>query len=779
MMRNLEDPRISGLQTALDPDAVMQLLVDNFAEFRQGFQVLEARIVDVQYKPGMQCMVLYRLKFHVPNAHRSRRQEIIIDALPEGVEPVAIPEELLARYSTSQNQHLPTPCAYDRKAHIAIHAFPLDPVLTQLSDVMDGEIMKRKFHALWRDRRIRVRRVIPSVLAYTPRSRVTILYEILSESKDTDLPEIRYVIGKVHSTRPAWRLFAGAWSLWQASKMRVRLAPPGGYIGELNMTLQERCPGVRLGDLAGEPSYTSAVRQTGRSIAIVHGLSVPTASKRTPQREIQSLQRWGAVVAALFGDRSSEIEQLSHDLVSQLEARTEMKGLVHGDFHPANVLVDDNRITLIDLDQMALGDPLVDVGRFLASQRIAALRIHGDIGGLSCDADHFLDRYLTNSGEDESRVRLFEAAALMTSAATGFRLQRQGWEDSASMIIDEAKRVFALSKSRTSIHVATGNARQDRDKSSDIQWAVDKQYMKAVLDPFVSDIYGAKLTSCVVQVKSDTPEHKHIRYSLRGTREGQIWGVKLDGLVWHRKSGRSAHKRLIYLRDALDGTPDAPLLPRPVAYLSELRLQVLEVPGGMSLKSLLGTSAGVDAAEQIACALLKLQNITVDQESPRGIEREIVRVEQRLAKLQACDPALYTRALAIWQDVRQRVRETRLQVAPVLRHMSLDRILCDGQHIAFTDVSGITYSHPLLDIAELLTRLTLMHLKNPTQRLALTASERIRNHYLSSDGSYDDLVAFERLKLLQASCKQADRDIAGSQLAQKLLIHADQLLEAS
>ncbi|MDX1698294.1 MAG: phosphotransferase, partial [Thiohalobacterales bacterium] len=654
-MKNIEDPRIPGLQTALDPDAVTQLLVDNFPEFRQGFQVLEARIIDVQYKPGMQCLVLYRLKFHVPDAYRSRRQEIIIDALPEGEAPLDIPEELLARYRTSQNRNLPTPCAYDRKAHIAIHAFPLDPVLTQLSDIMDGEIMKRRFHDLWRDRRIRVRRVIPTVLAYTPRSRATILYEILSESKDSDLPEIRYVIGKVHKLRPAWRLFAGAWSLWQASKMRVRLAPPGGYIGDLNMTLQERCPGVRLGDLAGDPSYTSAVRETGRSIAIVHGLCVPTVSKRTPQREIQSVERWGSVVAALFGERSGEIEQLRNDLASQLEAKTEMKGLVHGDFHPANVLVDDTRITLIDLDQMALGDPLVDVGRFLASQRIAALRVHGDIGGLSCDADHFLERYLANSGEDESRVRLFEAAALMTSAATGFRLQRPGWEDSASMIIDEARRVFALSESRKSIHVATGSAKGDRDSSSEVQWDEDKQYMKAVLDPCIRDTYGAELTSCMVQVKSDTPEHKHIRYSLRGTREGQKWGVKLDGLVWHQKSGRNAHKRLIFLRDALEDMPDAPLLPRPVAYLSELRLQVLEVPGGMSLKSLLGTSAGVDAAEQIAGALRKLRNITVDRESTRGIEREIERVEQRLARLQACDPALYTRAMAIWEGVKQRV----------------------------------------------------------------------------------------------------------------------------
>jgi len=153
-MKNIEDPRIPGLQVALDPDAVTQLLVDNFPEFRQGFQVLEARIIDVQYKPGMQCLVLYRLKFHVPDAYRSRRQEIIIDALPEGEAPVDIPEQLLARYSTNQNRYLPTPCAYDRKAHIAIHAFPLDPVLTQLSDIMDSEIMKRKFHDLWRDRRI-------------------------------------------------------------------------------------------------------------------------------------------------------------------------------------------------------------------------------------------------------------------------------------------------------------------------------------------------------------------------------------------------------------------------------------------------------------------------------------------------------------------------------------------------------------------------------------------------------------------------------------------------
>ena len=118
-------------------------------------------------------------------------------------------------------------------------------------------------------------------------------------------------------------------------------------------------------------------------------------------------------------------------------------------------------------------------------------------------------------------------------------------------------------------------------------------------------------------------------------------------------------------------------------------------------------------------------------------------------------------------------------VAPVLRHMSPDRILCDGQQVVFTDVSGITYSHPLLDVADLLTRLTLMHLKKPAEQQPLTASERIRNHYLSSDGSPDDLLAFEQMKLLQASCKQAGRDITGKQLAHKLLSHADHLMAAS
>ncbi len=778
-MNMIEDSRIPGLLTALNPDAVMQLLVENFPEFREGFEALEARIVDVQYKPGTQCLILYRIKFHMPGAQRSRRQQIAVEALPAGTQPAPIPPELVARYKAMQNQHLLTPYAFIPKTNIAILAFPLDPVLSQLCDIMDCEIMKRKFHELWRERRMRVRQVIPSLLAYTPRSRATVLYEILSESKDTALPEIRYVIGKIHKSRPAWKLFAGAWSLWRASKLRVRLAPPAGYIGTLNMTLQERCPGVRLGDMAGETSFTNAVRQTGRSIAMVHGLSVPTVSKRTPQREAHSVHRWGSVVATLQGVHSSDIEQLCNRLASQLEQRTQMKGLVHGDFHPANVLVDDSRITLIDLDQMALGDPLVDVGRFLASQRVSSLRVHGNLDGLSHDAGHFLERYLACTGEDESRVRLFEAAALVTSAATGFRLQRPGWEENASLIVDEANRVLKMSEHLGDIYFSPADKGRDREKSSEIDWSGDQQYMQAVLDPYITDIYDAELKSCGIRIKADTPEHKQLCYRLRGICNGRKWNTTLNGMVWRNKSGRSAHRRLGYIRGAMEDIPDAPLLPRPITYLPEMRLQVLQLPEGTSLESILGTTAGVDAAEQTAHALLKLHSVRADQASPGLIDREIERVERRLAKLRDSEPSLYRQVMVIWEGVKQRIRNSRRQTTPVLRCLPLDHILCSKQGIAFTDVSRITYSDPMLDFADLLTRLTLLQFNQPAEQGIRQAAERIRAICLSSCDTPEDLAAFELMKLLQASAKQADRHITGKLLAQRLPTRFDRLLAAS
>ena len=84
---------------------------------------------------------------------------------------------------------------------------------------------------------------------------------------------------------------------------------------------------------------------------------------------------------------------------------------VHRDFHPGQILVDGDRLWLLDFDLFSLGDPAVDVGNFLAHITELSLRHFGDERHLASVEQEFVNSYVALAGE-EVRPRLAVYAAL-------------------------------------------------------------------------------------------------------------------------------------------------------------------------------------------------------------------------------------------------------------------------------------------------------------------------------------------------------------------------------
>jgi len=441
-MRQLFDPAIPSLVTALDQNAVLEMLHRALAERGVALDSIRLKIRDVQYKPGVHCRLLYKIKFRNPQTGRTVRQLLSVQLLRTDESVPSPSQELLARYKALGERVIPTPMLYLPKARMVLYAFPIDTSLPSLFDAIDRATMKQHLNRIWTQRKVRVRKVKVRLLGYTPQARAAFLYEVLREVKDTGLQEVRQLVGKIHAYKQAAKLFADAWALGRAANGRVCIATPVGYITSSNMTLQEKIEANRLAEFAGSQAFVNMVRQAAQAIASVHGLSFPQSSLRTPQKETQVLDRWANVLAAICPDQARRIERLRSRLAQEIEARVQMAGPVHGDFHPGNILTDGDHITLIDWDELAYGDPLVDVGRFLASLRVSALRVSASPEGLVDAEDAFLDEYLTLSQVDEKRVRLFEAISLLVAAGAPFRLQRPGWEEQTSLLIEEAERVW-------------------------------------------------------------------------------------------------------------------------------------------------------------------------------------------------------------------------------------------------------------------------------------------------------------------------------------------------
>jgi aminoglycoside phosphotransferase (APT) family kinase protein len=125
-------------------------------------------------------------------------------------------------------------------------------------------------------------------------------------------------------------------------------------------------------------------------------------------------------------DEVPEMDALAAWLSARIPADPADPAVVHGDFKLDNVLLDPldlgRLVAVFDWEMSALGDPLVDLGIFLAYWSPTAPPLQQDAlttvthrpGYLR--KDEIVDRYATRSGRDVSSVRWYETFALFKIA---------------------------------------------------------------------------------------------------------------------------------------------------------------------------------------------------------------------------------------------------------------------------------------------------------------------------------------------------------------------------
>jgi aminoglycoside phosphotransferase (APT) family kinase protein len=133
-------------------------------------------------------------------------------------------------------------------------------------------------------------------------------------------------------------------------------------------------------------------------------------------------ERWERSKTAALGD----MDNLARWLRDRLPPDPDVPAVVHGDFKLDNVMVDPadvgRIVAVFDWEMSALGDPLVDLGIFLAywqptsppEQHDALTTVTDRRGYLS--RDEVVDRYAAQSGRSVASVRYYEVFALFKIA---------------------------------------------------------------------------------------------------------------------------------------------------------------------------------------------------------------------------------------------------------------------------------------------------------------------------------------------------------------------------
>jgi hypothetical protein len=146
----------------------------------------------------------------------------------------------------------------------------------------------------------------------------------------------------------------------------VRLPRALGYSPALRTLLVESVEGVPLNS-PGAPDPRLGYRRLGRALARLHGLPPPD-SVRFRRSDPDRLQAAADLIGSVRSDVAASARRLAHELAQRLDGGCDPVCL-HGDVNFRNALLQNARVALIDLDQVATGSAAAELGSVLASLR--------------------------------------------------------------------------------------------------------------------------------------------------------------------------------------------------------------------------------------------------------------------------------------------------------------------------------------------------------------------------------------------------------------------------
>ncbi|PYR34451.1 MAG: hypothetical protein DMF90_17105 [Acidobacteria bacterium] len=323
-----------------------------------------------------------------------------------------------------------------------LRLFPSDPVLTGLSWATDRTGMTALLDAHLPDCRNegwRIRDLQHEPLHYKPGRLCTLRYTLTLDHPRHPNSKQLHVFGKVYRDDRWQQAYATLTTIWEASMAsagRWYAARPIAAVASPRLTVQSAVDGCRfrqvLGDLTRDDAdsdelarmerHLDAVAQALQSMQQVHvplGPCLDFAGLLGAQRHnLEYLRDVHEGVAAELDRLRTEIERLASTLPASA------LGLAHGDFAHGNVLLDDERVGIIDFDRVCQAEPAYDVAYFLTHLTSFGLRHPRRAVVLSRLAAHFREAYLAVAPAVSSRrLALYEALDLSAYVLRNFRKQ--------------------------------------------------------------------------------------------------------------------------------------------------------------------------------------------------------------------------------------------------------------------------------------------------------------------------------------------------------------------
>lgn len=150
-----------------------------------------------------------------------------------------------------------------------------------------------------------------------------------------------------------------------SSDPHLRLPRAIAYSDHHRTLVLEPVPGRRLAD-ADEAQPARDFARLGAAVATLHEIAPPQATPAFTHFDEDRLHKAARLLGQVRPDVARQAGELAELLTSAKQAGAGDPVCLHGDIHSKNAILADDRVTLIDVEDLAVGPAAADIGSFLA-----------------------------------------------------------------------------------------------------------------------------------------------------------------------------------------------------------------------------------------------------------------------------------------------------------------------------------------------------------------------------------------------------------------------------
>lgn len=209
-----------------------------------------------------------------------------------------------------------------------------------------------------------------------------------------------------------------------------------------NMWFMEKVPGICLRDLQ-EDRQTDTFERSGAALGHLHRCGVVPEKVWTHAQEMNVLTTALEKAGTVSPRQYQRLQALVKGAGQVIDALPDQPlACIHRDFYPDQVLVHADQIWFVDLDLVALGDPAIDVGNFLAHLAEYAMRTTGSAKASRWLEAAFLRGYqITGHDICPHRISAFRAISLLRHIHISQRFEDR--KHTANALITEGEALLA------------------------------------------------------------------------------------------------------------------------------------------------------------------------------------------------------------------------------------------------------------------------------------------------------------------------------------------------